>query len=157
MTATPSPGLREAREDTDGDAREKLLAVGVAYVRFAMENQTRFRVMFRPELGDRYRFGLRRSSESSSAGENLAKEPQKEPEVPDSYQILLDVIEDCQRAGLAAPGETASLALTAWSTVHGLSVLMLDGPENGPMSSADEVDVVAGVVTETLAQGLLLR
>lgn len=149
--------LREARENTSGDAGKRLLAVGVAYVRFAMENQTQFRFMFRPELRTGYRPELQRSPTSSATGENLTEEPQKEPAVPDAYRVLLDAVEDCQRAGLAGPGETASLALTAWSTVHGLSVLMLDGPENGSIDSGEEVGVVASTVTETLAQGLLLR
>lgn len=148
--------LGEARTRTGGDAGERLSALGVAYVRFAVRNPARFRFMFRPELRSGYRPELRRSSEGPPAAPT-GEEPRRERAAMGAYRVLLDAVGECQRAGLAAPGDPATPALTAWSTVHGLSVLVLDGPGGGPGSSAEEAERAAGAVTETLARGLLPR
>ena len=71
--------------------------------------------------------------------------------------MLEEAVAECQVAGLVAPGDPYPLALAAWSTVHGLAVLMLDGPEGGIARSAEEAQRAAEVVTETLARGLLAR
>ena len=150
--------LSGAREGARGDAIEKLLCVGVAYVRFALENPTRFRFMFRPEL----RTG-RRAELAWAAGEGAggnAVEGGRDEGSPGRRAVcgmLEEAVAECQVAGLVAPGDPYPLALTAWSTVHGLAVLMLDGPEGGIARSAEEAQRAAEVVTETLARGLLAR
>ena len=71
--------------------------------------------------------------------------------------MLEEAVVDCQTAGLVAPGEPYPMALTAWSTVHGLAMLMLDGLEGGIARSAEEAERATKIVTETLARGLLTR
>ena len=71
--------------------------------------------------------------------------------------MLEEAVAECQAAGLVAPGDPYPAALTAWSTVHGLAVLMLDGAEGEIARSAEEAQRAAEVVTETLARGLLTR
>ena len=160
-------GLRDAERDveTPGEAMEKLLSIGVAYVRFALDNPARFRFMFRPELKTSYRPSLGRTVErleGDDGGKQGNGAPLELAETAESaalaaYRILLDAVVECQLAGSVAPGDPAPLALAAWSTVHGLAVLMLDGPESEIARSAEEADRAAKAVTETLARGLLAR
>lgn len=142
--------LREAEAEAGGDAVEKLLALGVAYVCFAVNNPARFRFMFRPELRTGYRPA--RLFEGDERVEGSAAEAARV-----AYEVLTDAIVECQRSGLVTAGEPASLTLTAWSTVHGLAVLILDGPEGELARSPEEAGRVARVVTETLTRGLLVR
>ena len=149
--------LREARAGASGDAAEKLLASGVAYVRFAVENPERFRLMFRPELRTGYRPELGDSSNMAVIGDSPEERSPALLAASTAYGELVDAVSECQESGLVASGDPAPLALTAWSTVHGLAVLVLDGPEGGIASSVEEANQAARVVTETLARGLLTR
>lgn len=150
--------LREARAKAVGGAAERLRASGVAYVRFALENPERFRLMFRPELKTGHRPGPGRLSGRADREEDPGDaSPLSERAGGTAYGVLVDGIVECQREGSVAPGDPASLALTAWSTVHGLAVLILDGPEGEIAGSAEEAERAARVVTETLGRGLLAR
>lgn len=141
-------------EGARGDAIEKLLSVGVAYVRFALDNPERFRLMFRPELRTGRRAEL---AWAAGAGVEGGEGPPARRAARAVCGLLEEAVAECQAAGLAAPGDPYPLALTAWSAVHGLAVLMLDGPEGGVARSAEEARRAAEVVTETLARGLLTR
>lgn len=74
--------------------------MGEAYVRFALEQPQRFRLMF-------------------GGGLPLAKYPQLGTAAKAAYQALVDAFKDLPRPELAAAA--------AWSLVHGLSHLLLDG------------------------------
>ena len=67
--------LRGARAEAGGEAVEKLLSVGVAYVYFALHNPVRFRFMFRSEL----RTGHRRELAWATGGN---AEESREKEAP---------------------------------------------------------------------------
>ncbi len=149
--------LREARAKAVGGAVERLRASGVAYVGFALENPERFRLMFRPELKTGHRPGPSRLSGRADGEEDRGDASLSEQAGGAAYGVLVDGIVECQREGSVAPGDPASLALTAWSTVHGLAVLILDGPESEVAGSAEEAERAARVVTETLGRGLLAR
>ena len=92
------------------DARARLEACGLAYVRFALRSPARFKLMFRPELAA----------------------PSEEGQVARSSTPALDTltlaIEEAQAAGLAPAGDPMPLVLTCWSAVHGMASLWLDGP-----------------------------
>lgn len=61
-----------------------------------------------------------------------------------------------QAAGPVTPGDPSyPVATTAWSTVYGPSVPILDGPGGGIARSGAER--AAKVVTQRLAQDLLVR
>jgi AcrR family transcriptional regulator len=149
--------LREARAKAVSGAVERLRASGEAYVRFALENPERFRLMFRPELKTGHRPGPSWLSRRAARENNRGDTSSSEQAGGTAYGVLVDGIVECQREGSVAPGDPASLALTAWSTVHGLAVLILDGPESEVAGSAEEAERAARVVTETLGRGLLAR
>jgi len=96
--------IRE-REAALDDATARLAALGRAYVSFATQHRGYFRVMFRGDL----------------RGADLERAR------PRAFQLLRDAVHDCQRSGAAPAGDWQPLVLTAWSTVHGLATLWIDG------------------------------
>jgi hypothetical protein len=69
--------------------------------------------------------------------------------------MLVNAITDCQAAGVVRSGEAQELALVAWSTVHGVSALLVDGQLAGV--SGKPIREIAEVVTRGLFLGLGLR
>jgi AcrR family transcriptional regulator len=118
--------------DAGGDGPlERLRGVGLGYVTFATEHPAHFRVMFGREMADRSAFPALRQ---------IATE---------TFNVVVDAISDCQRAGLVRSEEPpADLALTAWSSVHGLSALLVNGVLDRPVAD------VAELVTRDLFLGL---
>jgi AcrR family transcriptional regulator len=113
---------------------QRLRAVGLAYVMFATHHSSHFRVMFGREMADR------------SASTSLRQIS------TDTFNVVVGVISDCQRAGLVRSEEPAAdLALTAWSTVHGLSTLLVNGVLDRSIAE------VAEMVTRDLFLGLGVR
>jgi len=90
------------------DPIARLSAIAQAYVQFAVAHPGHFRVMFR---------------DNSPAGRNPALSAASRQ----AYLLLAKVIEDCQHAGRAPASELTPLVLTAWSLVHGLATLWVDG------------------------------
>ena len=64
-----------------------------------------------------------------------------------AYQLLREVVEDCQRAGRAPAGDSSALVLTAWSLVHGLATLWVDGAlPTGRIDPAKQTPVITGLL-----------
>ena len=113
------------------DPLGRLRGVGLGYVTFATSHSSHFRVMFGREMADR---------SASPSLRRLATE---------TFKMLVDAISDCQRAGLVRAEEPAAdLALIAWSSVHGLSALLVEGVLDKPAHE------VAEMVTRDLFLGL---
>ncbi len=87
---------------------------GRAYVEFALAHPAHYRIMF----GD----ALPADCQSASAG--AAGDA--------AFQTLIDGITACQAAGLIPPGDPMPYAVAAWSSVHGLSLLLIDGRLDDP-------------------------
>ena len=136
--------LRQAWDMAPGAPPDRLMAVGAAYVRFAVENPAAFRLMFRPELHE------------STAPDHAALEVAGEA----AFHVLLDGIAACQEEGSIPPGDPQLIALTAWSTVHGLATLLLDGlageKKHGALPQGAQDAVVDGVL-QRLKLGLMAR
>ncbi len=124
------------RRATRPHADEPLLrfqALGLSYVGFARSHPGHFRVMFGPEAADRSLY----PSLGEAAGE--------------TFRLLVEAIVECQKSGFVREGDPEELAVTAWSTVHGLSALLVDGQLGG---KAGRVDDLAPRVTQNLFLGL---
>lgn len=105
--------LAEALEralGTKAPAGERLRAGGRAYVDFARAHPAHFRVMFRPELVD------------------LEAYPEGKAQADRAYQALEQLVAGVVEDGGWPAAEAQGLVLVAWSFVHGLSSLVLDGP-----------------------------
>ncbi len=70
-----------------------------------------------------------------------------------AFQVLLDLVTAAQAHRTIGPGEPRLLALTAWSTVHGLARLIVDGAI--PLEEMPDPETSARMVTETLINGLV--
>jgi AcrR family transcriptional regulator len=103
------------------DAQGRLLESGVAYVRFAAANPTRFRLMFSAELAERADLPELQAASDAAYGELLT-----------NVRRLM--------GGAAAEEAVQTRALAAWSTVHGLAMLILD--RQVPGVEADVEDAV---------------
>jgi hypothetical protein len=99
-------------------------------VHFAITHPGHFRVMFRGDPQHAKAAALAAASQQA-------------------FQLLLQVIEDCQRSGKAPSGDPQPLVLTAWSLVHGLATLGVDGA----LRKADmDPAVAAPMVTQLTRQ-----
>ncbi len=131
--------FREAAASTPGTHLDRIRAIGRAYVRFAFDDPARFTLMWRPELRT-----LEDDSPVDEAG--LA-----------SYQVLVDEIAAGQNAGEIVDGDVGLLSLSAWSAVHGLATLMVDGPLRGQVLSWAHAEPMVDAVLELGIRGLERR
>jgi AcrR family transcriptional regulator len=111
-------------------AGQRLAATGQAYVRFALSHSAHFQVMFRPGRTA----PVRRGETSAQA-----------------FDVLVDAVDECQRAGLAPQGDPERIVLLAWSAVHGLASLWLDGALVRPGAGPRVVESAGEEITRLLA------
>ncbi|WP_328399692.1 TetR/AcrR family transcriptional regulator [Nocardia sp. NBC_00403] len=129
--------------DDATDPVSRLGAVGTAYVDFALTEPGLFRTAFdsHPTPGSDYQH------DPSTTGE---VEPQARGAEP--FDVLNQVLDEVQSAGLLDPRRRPGAAIAAWSAIHGLASLLIDGPL--PTTKAD-IDFALGQVLELVARGLL--
>ncbi|HYU76751.1 MAG TPA: TetR/AcrR family transcriptional regulator [Ktedonobacteraceae bacterium] len=142
--------MRSTYEQTPGTPVERTLAISGAYLHFALENPAVYSLMFRPEL----RHSSHNGRECDEAVESAAKT---------TFQVLLDGIAASQQAGeLRAEPSVSMLALTLWSTMHGLTMLLLDNlpveklVEKKEVSSLEMTEQLMTQVMHVVAQGLVV-
>jgi AcrR family transcriptional regulator len=117
-------------------ARERFRAVGVGYLRFAMVEPGLFRTAFAVPVD------LSRSGSPDSAGA-CGRTP---------FQLLADALDDLAEVGALPAAERPGAELLAWSAVHGLAMLALEGPLRDLPSGA--VDELAPRVVRMVSLGL---
>nr|WP_216618587.1 TetR/AcrR family transcriptional regulator [Corallococcus carmarthensis] len=115
---------------------ERLYAAGVAYVMFAVRHPPHFRVMFGPHFT-----------------RPISAPPEPEGE-EGAFSLLVNTIKAGQAAGLLRAGESQPLTLTAWSLVHGLASLIVDGQLGEALQGAADAEALARVQTRLLVEGL---
>lgn len=122
--------------DDVASAQERLRAVGIGYLRFARDEPGLFRVAFGVPGG------LDRAFVAEKAG----------PGGTSPFGLLAGALDDLVRVG-ALPAERRPAAeLLAWSAVHGLAMLILEGPLH---DLDEEIRVLAGRgVVEMVVRGL---
>jgi AcrR family transcriptional regulator len=124
LTALAAQGYRMLNEELRSarETRRDFLEVGVAYVRFAVSHRAHFEVMYRPEL---YR-----------------RDDAEVREARDASGLLL--------YGTASP-DTGQLAAgaAAWSLVHGLATLWLNG--NLPQQLGSDPEEITRLVARYLS------
>jgi hypothetical protein len=74
----------------------------------------------------------------------------------ETFGLLVGAISECQRAGLVRADEPAAdLALIAWSCVHGLSALLVEGVLDRPTHEVAEMatrDLFLGLGPRSVSQ-----
>lgn len=117
------------------DPRRRLRAVGTAYIDFALTEPGLFRTAF--------------TSHPATSG---ARDPSDAAAIAEPFDVLGQVLDEAQAAGLLDPSRRAGAEFAAWSAVHGLAGLLLDGPL--PTSAAG-VKFARGQVLDMVERGLL--
>jgi AcrR family transcriptional regulator len=133
--------IEEARDAAGATPEERLQAVGLAYVRFALDNPTSYHLMFSTVLVDFSAYDdLRQAADAA-------------------YGVVLDVL-----AEVLAENRTANVTLSqagavAWSAVHGVSSLLLFGRrKQAPRNERSPLTSLAGLEEDTAtALRLLMR
>lgn len=99
----------QAAERAGPVAIDRLQALGVAYVRFAVAHRGHFRVMYRTDP------------------EGWADYPAVLEASQQSFVLLTTTAEETRKAG-GLDVDLLEMSLAAWSVVHGLATLWVDGP-----------------------------
>jgi AcrR family transcriptional regulator len=130
--------MLDVRAKTAGP-RQRLRALGVGYVRFGLANPAYLRVMFGSEVPDK------------------AAHPSLKGASDRTFALLVQAITDGQAAGQIRRGDPVELAVAAWSLVHGLAALLVDGKLKDHVPSARQAERLAGRVTDLFIVGLMPR
>lgn len=94
-------------DDPKQVARNRMLAVGVAYLRFAQTEPGWFRTAFTVPA--------------------TLSEPTAEGDL-NPFAVLSEALDRMVEVGALAPERRAGAEFAAWSSVHGLAMLVLEGP-----------------------------
>ena len=127
--------IRRAIATHGDDPARRLGESGIAYVRFAAAHPSRYSVMFSPELADR------------------TAHPSLEGAADDTSWLLLRAVRDYQEAGWMSSRDPGELALSAWSSVHGLASLITGGHIRDAGSDPRRIEEIARSVVRSLVLG----
>lgn len=114
---------------------ERLRRLGEEYVRFALENPAHYRLMYGREALTREEL-----PELREAAEAL-------------FEQFVDVIRAHQRSGLIKRQNARAQAYVAWSAVHGLASLVIEGQIHG----TDDIEGLIRQTTRTVLDGMRVR
>lgn len=114
---------------------ERLRRMGEEYVRFALEHPAQYRLMYGREALTRQ--DLPELREAANA----------------LFEQLVDAIQAYQRSGAIKRQDPHILAYTAWSAVHGLASLLVDGQ----IQATDDIDGLIQQTTRTVLEGMRVR
>jgi AcrR family transcriptional regulator len=116
------------------NSAQRLEAIGIAYVQFALAHPFYYRLMF----GD-YRC-------------HLSQDPTLAEAAQQSFMVLVNTIREGQVAGLFRSADPVAMARVAWSLVHGQAMLALDNKLQ--VSSQEEFEAFLKFSSQMLLQGL---
>jgi AcrR family transcriptional regulator len=123
LAAVAREGFQRFRADLSeawergGHNWDGLSAMGRAYVRFAIDNPSHYRVMF------------------GQFSDLCAKDPALRADASAAFHVLLDALSALQQAGAVRAGDLTRTAEFVWATVHGVAMLAIDG-QLGPDPAA---------------------
>jgi AcrR family transcriptional regulator len=121
-----------ARLGPDATARQRFRAAGQAYTSFALTHPAHFAVMWQRDL-------LHQDAPDLAAAADT------------TFELLLAGVRDAQAEGWAPGADPRTVALLAWSVVHGLAALWLGGSLQRAQRPFDEI---AGEVAALLGGAL---
>jgi AcrR family transcriptional regulator len=120
--------------------RQRLRAVGTAYIDFALTEPGLFHTAFTSHPA------------TSPAADQDRADAGSPGDGADPFEILGEVLDQCQAAGLLDPHRRPGAEIAAWSAVHGLAGLLLDGPL--PRTAAG-IEFARRQVLKLIERGLL--
>jgi AcrR family transcriptional regulator len=114
LAAVATEGFRMLRQqliaawENGGRGDSAFHAMGVAYVRFAVDNPAHYRVIF------------------GGFVDPGAKEPELATEAHGAFQALVDAVAALQHDGVFLEDDPVRMATYAWALVHGIATLAID-------------------------------
>ncbi|ASC71949.1 HTH-type transcriptional repressor FabR [Halomicronema hongdechloris C2206] len=126
--------LQDSMVTPAADPLAALQASGVAYVQFAVSHPAHYRVMFGAFQVDN------------------ATYPALHAVGCQTFAVLVDAIATGQQAGQIITGDPQTLARVAWSLVHGLAMLVIDGQIS--LTQGQDIAALASFTTQSLIQGI---
>jgi len=137
LTTSMSTELAKSPEpDPRAEALRRLRALGLGYVRFALGEPGLFRTAF-----------CRDAAPTPTSAATTPDEP-ADLSLIAPYQMLVESIDALVAVGLMPPDRRQWAETFAWSTVHGLAMLLLDGPlRQCPTAEQEQIidRVLAGI------------
>jgi AcrR family transcriptional regulator len=118
------------------DPLQQYTCCATRYVRFAVENPETAHLMFGGDID-------MRSAPPSLKQASWA-----------TFELLIEIIENGKKAGLYKKVETMDLAVTTWSGIHGLSLLIANGYLTRLAATDDQIDDLAQRVAQLLLDGI---
>ena len=114
---------------------DRFRRLGEAYVRFALENPAHYRLMYGREA--------------------LVREevPELQQAAVALFERLAALIREHQRAGLIKRQDPQMQAYAAWSAIHGLASLLIEGQ----IMATDDIDGLIRHTTQTVLEGMRKR
>jgi AcrR family transcriptional regulator len=125
--------LQTGYERGNGDILEQFQQMGYAYIQFALEHPSYYKLMFNEPL-----LTENRSAELEAASDA-------------SFNQLLDILRQCQQAGVLQHDDIELQAIFIWSSLHGFCSLVLEG--HLPLEERQQEDVFL-YIKKTLLQGI---
>ena len=122
--------VREAHQDPSA----LLLETARAYIQFAVNEPDRFKLMF------------------SSVIEKEKEYPEFVAASQENFQQLVSVVEACQQADLLKPGPSDLMAISVWSSVHGMIMLILEGQVSHTVLDKHDIDDILKNILNLLTQ-----
>ncbi|AXK32594.1 TetR/AcrR family transcriptional regulator [Streptomyces armeniacus] len=126
--------------EPDEGVEERVLAMGKGYIGFALDEPGLFRSAFcnTPDLA----MGLSDEGVPQPAsGEHQFR----------SFELLIGILDGLVASGLMPPARRPGAEVAAWSLVHGLAMLILDGPFS--LLPDDQRDAAVDRALRTLVAG----
>jgi len=114
--------IASVRETHSKKPSTLLLETARAYIQFAMNEPDRFKLMF------------------SSIIEKEKDYPEFVEASYENFQQLVSVVETCQQAGLLKPRPSDLMAVSVWSSVHGMIMLILEGQVSHTVLDKHNID-----------------
>jgi AcrR family transcriptional regulator len=119
------------------DPRKQFKEFGLAYLQLAIKN---------PETTDLMFGGFTKKEKDWIAQPNQSSHA--------SFQLLVDVIESGQEKGLFKIENPLECAIVAWSSMHGLAILITSGFLHDIASSKNQIKQLGERLTELLLSGI---
>ncbi len=127
--------LKTAMHQTLNNPLKQLQETGMAYVDFALEHSSHYRLMFGA-------YG------AISAQQN----PELEQAATRAFMVLVQIVETGQQSGVIRQDDPRQIAWAAWAMTHGFVMLLMDGQIR--VSTTQLVATLSNFITQVLVEGI---
>ena len=129
--------LQEVTTNEEIDVLTRFQEMSVAYVHFAVEKPTHYRMMFGDSIfsPEKYKWG---DFPGLATAANAA------------FDEVVQIIQKCQQAGAVMAGDVQYMSIVAWASIHGLASLYIDGS----LARVNDIDRLVDFNIQILSNGL---